>query len=126
MLSLLRNSATTDKQLIKLAERMHIPNLRVAWLHDYDKKYNGPQVLNLGNQFNGGTHWVAVYKDHYFDALGLPPPPISDLPTKQYTDIDIQPSDQGHCGQYCLLFLRYAIDNDLGDFYSLFNGLNIT
>lgn len=126
MLSILRKSETSDKELIKLGNLMGIRNLRISWASDYDKNYKGPQILNLGNRSNGGTHWVAVFNDHYFDSLGLPPPSISDLHNKQYTDIDIQPSMQGHCGQYCLLWIRHMMDNDMGDFYKLFNGLNIT
>ncbi|ETM55643.1 hypothetical protein L914_01168 [Phytophthora nicotianae] len=74
----------------------------------------------------GGTHWVAVYGDHYFDPLGMPPPSVKDLDEKQWTSIDVQRSSYGHCGQYCIYFLWHAIRNDVDGFYSDFDAYNIT
>jgi hypothetical protein len=117
---------TSDKQLFKLADHMGINDLEINWLRDYDPDHRGPQILNLGSSLLGGTHWVATYEDWYFDSLGLPPPSYKDLDEKQYTSLNIQPSDEGHCGQYSMLWLYYAQKKDLDGFYSMFKTLNLT
>ncbi|KAF4128243.1 hypothetical protein GN958_ATG22565 [Phytophthora infestans] len=124
--SLLREPATTDKQLFRLAKAVGIRNVAISWLQNYDPNHKGPQVINLGSPRMGGTHWVAVYRDHYFDPLGMPPPSVKDLDEKQWTTIDVQKSSYGHCGQYCIYFLWHAIRNDVDGFYSDFDAYDIT
>ncbi len=123
--SILRQSINSDRELMFLAKKMGLKNLRVIWLADY-KDADEPTIINLGNQLNGGTHFVAAYKDHYFDSMGQVPPHVGDLDKKQWTSIQIQPLNQGHCGAYSLLFLLYATRDKLPEFYSLFRPLNIT
>ena len=113
----------------KLAETE--PSLRkhklvVQWDYKYDKKtmWNSPVVLNLGNPLNlGGTHWVAIYKDKYFDSYGLSPPDIIlEAGWKgEHNKRQIQGILNGNCGQYCVLWLSYVLRNKEKDFYDLFH-----
>lgn len=113
---------TSGEDLETLARRLNIP-IRVTWKDDYDPKFQGGQVLNMGNESIGGTHWVATYRDKYFDPFGMPPPPK--LIHLQWMPLDIQDQDFGHCGQYSVYWIYFAMKDELDQFYSLFTPENI-
>lgn len=124
---ILNRSINTDIELKKMAKAIGIGNLEVIWLKDYSEQYlNKPTIINIGNTSTGGTHWVAAYKDQYFDSMGQMPPAYRGLDKKQWAPLQIQRLSQGHCGAYALLFLYYAIRNDIDGFYNIFKAYNIT
>lgn len=72
-------------------------------------------VLNLesyDNNFEGGTHWVALYKNkndvYYFDSFGGKPPNIvMQLFSKvHYNSYQVQELRSNNCGLYCMMFLK--------------------
>jgi len=126
MENLIRNSITSDDDLRKAGQRLNI-DIGIVWLRDYRHWMEDyPTIINLGSSISGGTHWIAIYKEHYFDSFGMPPPHWQGLERKEWTDLQIQSIEQGYCGAYCILFLYHAINNSLPEFYSEFNPLNIT
>jgi hypothetical protein len=71
----------------------------------------------------GGSHWIALYKNKFFDSFGLPP---SDIVLKNgfkgdWKGVQIQSMQTGGCGQYCLLWLYYVLSGDEAGFYELFH-----
>lgn len=114
----------TASELKDLANKLGI-NLECIWLKDYSTN-DKPTILNLGNAFTGGTHFVAIYKNQYFDPFGMDPPPIvmEKNPIVQWKDVQIQSLKTGHCGIYCVCFLYYAIHDDLETFYKSFTKMN--
>lgn len=108
---------------------------------DWAENWNGATaILNIGD--NEGTHWVAIscLKDKdagyapsgsttsdrkiYFDSFGLPPD--SDIPNwseLEWNPFQIQPIDQGFCGQYCVCFLWYMQHNQEDEFWKLWSML---
>jgi hypothetical protein len=124
--NLLRRAINTDKELYLAAKQIGLKELKVIWLSEYKKTMTGPIIINIGNSSNGGTHFVATFDDFYFDSFGQVPPHVNGLDKKQWTELQIQPMGEGHCGAYCLLFLLYATKNRLPQFYSQFKPLNIS
>lgn len=130
--SLSKPAETSKQQLLKLWDEFTTGGygLVVEWDYNYNKKtmYDRPVILNIGNPFNvGGTHWVSVYRDKYFDSFGLPPPSIlyANGWTGAWNDKQIQAVNRGNCGQFALLFLLYAtkargFEGGLEKFYKLF------
>ncbi len=99
--------------------------LVIQWDYKYDKKtmWSKPVILNLGNPLHlGGTHWVAVYKDKYFDSYGLAPPSIlMDAGwSGDWNKRQIQGVLNGNCGQYAILWLSYVVRNKENEFFNLF------
>lgn len=124
--ALLKKPLTNDSELKGLAKKIGLPAIEINWLSDVNDDPNILQIINLGSMLLGGTHFVATYGDHYFDPLGMPPPAVSYLDDKQFTNLNIQRSSQGHCGQWCVLWLYYAYRDELPEFYSMFEAYNIT
>lgn len=115
----LNKSMTTKQELEDVMKKLNIPG-NVAWLIDFDKKQPN-QILNMGNGFLGGTHWIAVdnINKRYFDSFGLPPPPT--IPKDyEYTTLHIQNINYGRCGQYCILFLYYSNMDEVDKFINKF------
>lgn len=118
---LVEKSMTTKSDLEFIADKLGI-NLKVNWLKDVDPNFKGPQIINLGNPIISGTHWVATYNGKYFDSFGMIPP--EKLDHLEWVPLQIQNQNYGRCGQYCILWLYYAINNELDQFYNLFETLN--
>lgn len=124
-----RKDQTNKEQLYRIWDEIAEPQWRDKLMVDWDYRWNKslydrPVVLNLGNPLNvGGTHWVAVWKDKYFDSYGLPPSDI--LLSKGWRGTwnthQIQGITAGRCGQYCLIWLKHVLENREEDFYKLFN-----
>lgn len=117
------NSASSSKEdLLYLCDKLNIePYPTITWLKDYDKSMDKDgAIINLGNPlFRGGSHWVCVYKNTYFDSFGLYPPP--EVKNKIYQDIKIQNPEDGKCGLYCVLFIYFAKKNNIEEFYEIFD-----
>lgn len=119
---IINSASSTKEDLLFLCKKLNInPPPDIVWLKDYKPSMdtNGV-IINLGNPiFRGGTHWVCVYKNSYFDSFGIHPPP--EIKNKMYRDIQIQDPDDGKCGLYCILFIYFAKKNNLEEFYKLFD-----
>lgn len=115
---------TTDMQLIEYARELSIP---LAAVVSKDKLvYLTPQpytgyIVNMQDSTAGfGTHWVAIWFTRglacYFDSFGIDPPLAVQDFTRHHQLIvsrdEIQNINGGHCGQYCLVFLKFMSDND--------------
>lgn len=115
---IIRSSVSSRDDLEKLATRLNL-NIKFDWIDNYDPKATN-QILNIDADHIGGSHWIAIHEDYYFDPLGLPIARDS-LQGLQYTRIPIQDYNHGACGLYCVLFIWYASRDDIDGFYSLFN-----
>ena len=73
-------------------------------------------VVNLDNDDQPGSHWVAIWIGcagaEYFDPIGLPPlftdiEQFMDKASGQWTynDAELQSVDSDVCGHYCLFYL---------------------
>lgn len=129
---ILRKPATNMDELKKLANSIGINPIKIEWVRDYDPKTEIPQILNMGSPDPRmmGTHWTAVAEVNgrrmYFDSYGLPPTYeiLRKSPDIEYSPLTIQSSMSGGCGQYALLFIHYALQNELDEFFALFNMTN--
>lgn len=121
---IIRKSETSAEELERLANHLGI-NVRIVWRKDYDPKLeknpNIGQIINMGNGV--GSHWVAAYKDKYFDSLSMPPPP--NMVHLQWTPLQIQNIRSGGCGNYCIFWLYHAMRDELDEFYTHFDPYNI-
>lgn len=124
---ILKRPMNTKDELQSLANKLGF-DIHVQWLNEYDinKDYDIPTVLNIGNNIIGGTHFVAIYKNQYFDPFGIDAPKsITEKNNNLHqSHIDIQSIKTGHCGIYCVCFLYYAIHNDIDSFFKSFKNLN--
>ena len=119
---LIHLGTTSDNDLKKIALALGIPNLRVDWGSAAPKNFESiPSIWNIGDQ-SIGTHWVASYGDKYFDPTGLPPD--VQFTKYQWSPIQVQALESRFCGQYCLLWLYYAIRDNIPGFYAEFDMLN--
>lgn len=114
---IIRSSVSSRDDLEKLSEQLDL-NITFDWIDNYNPNTER-QILNIDSDHIGGTHWIAIYKNYYFDPLGLPIARDS-LNHLQYTYIPVQNYKQGGCGLYCVLFIWYASNNDIDGFYNLF------
>lgn len=109
-------------ELENLCEKIDI-KAKVDWAENWD---GTTAILNIGDY--EGTHWVAISvqgdKKMYFDSFGLTPD--SDIPNwseLEWKPFQIQPIDQGFCGQYCVCFLWYMQNNQEDEFWRLWSML---
>ena len=69
-------------------------------------------VINLQDfAAGGGTHWVCVYRNEYFDSYGLCSPDIVETwMRKNHKDITYNSSklqmNDSMCGYYCIYYIR--------------------
>jgi hypothetical protein len=115
-------SGTTKSDLYEILDSLDLSrDVKIDWGYRFNK--GAPMmILNLGNNITGGTHWVAVdnLNKRYFDSFGLAPPRY--IPNSyEWTPLQIQNVNFGHCGQYATLFLYYSKMNEIDKFYNLFN-----
>lgn len=116
---IIKQDMTTKEDLLLLVDKINLKGLKINWVRDYIPDPNIKQILNLGNDIIGGTHWVSTYKNYYFDPFGLPPA-NSKLSNLQWVKFHIQDQKRGSCGQYCLLWLYYMSIGEQDKFYNLF------
>lgn len=88
-------------------------------------------IVNYESNYQTGSHYTAIYRSdrnlYHFDSLGfLVDEPIVDYAKRNNltiiaTDQRLQQDESFWCGHYCLLFLKYATQNTINDFYRLFD-----
>lgn len=106
-----------DYELIKYAKKLKIPHFIGVFSRDrlhFHPKRKESAIINLDNENNIGTHWVAYRKTgnnvEYFDSFGNLPPPL-ELQSYLYgCDIKYnydrqQNYNTTNCGHLCLKFL---------------------
>jgi hypothetical protein len=125
---IIKKPMTTRSDLEYLAKKLKIGTepserepLKVVWLKDADPNYKGPQIINLGSEIIGGSHWTCTYDGKYFDSFGLVPP--EKLEHLEWTPLQIQGITEGFCGNWCILWLYYAKIGELDRFYNMFEKL---
>jgi len=118
---ILKKPMTTKSDLEFMSNKLDL-DVKINWLKDVDVNDKGMQIINLGNPTIGGSHWVAMYNDMYFDSFGLIPP--EKLDHLEWVPLQIQNQNFGHCGSYSILWLWYAKQGELDKFYNLFNTFN--
>jgi hypothetical protein len=129
---------TTSFELQEACKELKIPLRSIAFKDQLARltPVQGAYIINMANSGSAGTHWIALwnYRDRqnksqsiYFDSFGLPPPIEVTQFAKRYGDLHVvantrqlQPTDEGFCGQFCLLFLYYVQLNRLTEFYHAF------
>lgn len=115
----LPDRALTNLDLMKYAKQLGIRNFRGVFMRDALPR-SGPRknetgILNLADEADLGSHWVAWKKDgnkvFYFDSFGNLQPP-SDLVTYfgsgktiEYNHKRYQDFNSYNCGHLCLQFL---------------------
>ena len=105
--------------MYEMNKKIKIKNLMIINKDDlmkikYNNKYN--YIINIDKKENNGSHWVAIFRDIYFDSYALKPPNvIEDYFKKGYymNDKQIQPlnNNSQYCGWICLMFLDYMNKN---------------
>ena len=119
------SSRTTNHQLAHLAKRYGIP-LNDICSKDHlnlNEPSPGGYIVNMQDSNDGnGTHWVALWLERisgkhmacYFDSFGIDPPLdvinfCCRFGAKKIISStkEIQNINGGHCGQYCIDFLRH-------------------
>lgn len=118
--NIVKKEMTTKSDLEFMAKKLGIEPLRIVWLKDADPNYKGAQIINLGNPSLSGTHWTCSYDGFYFDSFGLVPPQKFEDYNYQWIPLQIQDPKYGFCGNYVILWLYYAMRNELDQFYNLF------
>lgn len=88
-------------------------------------------IVNYESNYQTGSHYTAIYRSdgnlYHFDSLGF----LVDEPIVKYakknkltlitSDQRLQQDESFWCGHYCLLFLSFACNNYIDDFYELFD-----
>lgn len=120
----------SDAELKNIARRLHIP---LVWIGNKDllpddNTEAGGYIVNLQDDMDAdgndlpGTHWTAFLIDSgecaYSDSFGFPPPAqvqkfLQPYRPYSYTSTQIQNTQTGHCGKYCLFFLHYMLNSDI-------------
>ena len=121
----------SNNEMYDINKKLKIKNLMIINKDDlygikYNNKYN--YIINIDKKENNGSHWVAIYKNIYFDSYGLKPPnSIEDYFKKGYymNDKQIQPlnNNSQYCGWICMMFLHYMnnkYDKNKNDDYNNF------
>ena len=109
---------TTKSDLEFLAKKLNL-DVKINWLKDVDPNDKSAQIINLGNPTIGGSHWTAMYNGMYFDPFGIVPP--EKLDHLEWIPLQIQDQNFGGCGNYAVLWLYYAKEGELDQFYNMFN-----
>ena len=95
------------------------------------KLKNGAYAINLDHSEHTGIHWVVIYvkKDEviYFDSFGVEYIPKEIMKRTGNKNIKtsifrIQDNNSIMCGCFCVLFIKYMLNNKtLTDFTNLFS-----
>lgn len=113
---ILRSPVSSKADLEKLSDKLGL-SIKIDWLDNY--KHGDTGIYNIDADHIGGSHWISIVGDQYFDPLGLPIA-RDNLNHLQYTTLPIQNFRAGGCGLYALLFIYYAKNNDVDGFFNLF------
>lgn len=115
---IIKKPMTTKSDLEFLAKKLNL-DVKINWLKDVDPNDKSAQIINLGNPTIGGSHWTAMYNGMYFDPFGIVPP--EKLDHLEWIPLQIQDQNFGGCGNYAVLWLYYAKEGELDQFYNMFN-----
>lgn len=118
---ILKKPMTTRSDLEFLLTKLGIEPFRVVWLKNADPNYREAQVINLGSEVIGGSHWTCTYDGKYFDPFGMVPPQKFEDANYEWIPLPIQDMRYGYCGAYVCGFLYYAKIGEIDKFYNLFN-----
>jgi len=127
----LPTSTTTDKELVRYAKELNIPNFRGVKMRDElpaKPRKTECGILNLETSRQTGSHWVAWHKDgkecYYFDSFAEPPPLeimqylkthhelILDIPIIKRNAVTVQHDTSNECGSLCLFVLKHLSRGD--------------
>ena len=75
----------------------------ITKIRDHKKFY----IINLSARKDGGSHWVLLFQDLYFDSFGCPPPMVVAPFAAVWNDTQYQDFHSSACGFYCI----YVADN---------------
>lgn len=64
-------------------------------------------IINLSARKDGGSHWVLLFQNLYFDSFGCPPPMVVAPFASVWNDTQYQDFHSSACGFYCI----YVADN---------------
>ena len=118
---------TTNFQLERMAKKLSIP-LNGIYNKDaleFIKPEPGGYIVNLADSTDPGTHWVAVFLHgkcaYYMDSFGIIPANEIIKFMVRYTDSkcifyntkQIQNINAGHCGQWCIIWLKHMAHSRL-------------
>ena len=59
-------------------------------------------IINMSKRSEGGSHWVLLFRDIYFDSFGCPPTLAVQRFTRVYNDVAYQDFSSAACGFYCI------------------------
>lgn len=66
-------------------------------------------IINLAPRSEGGSHWVLLFGNLYFDSFGAAPPMVISPYVERYNTTQFQDFYSAACGYYCI----YVADNIL-------------
>jgi hypothetical protein len=119
---------TTNRQLIKAARLMNIPNFHCMMRDELSKLSKDKQsanlrlpisiIVNLEDSSQRGSHWCLLFADDkqkiYYSSFGDPPPVEAIQFLKSLDDRKIMSSDTqiqsfgtSHCGELCMHILYH-------------------
>jgi hypothetical protein len=121
MKSFSKNEGLRLFEIVDKCKEMQIKNFKGVFsrdkLNENKKTNNECLVLNIDDDKNPGTHWVALFIKNdvsmYFDSFGFDPPEeIKEYcKEKLYSNtFKIQLPDEEICGHYCI-FMLYRLSN---------------
>ena len=110
----------SNHDIYNINENLKIPNLLVINkddLKNIDINNNNNYIVNIDKKDGLGSHWVAIYKNIYFDSYGLKPPNVIEnyfINGYHMNDKQIQPLNKNaqYCGWVCLMFLNEMNKNN--------------
>lgn len=111
---------TSDGQLREIANKMDLPAISyIGFAEDLGNLHDGLSIINLGDSYRSGTHWVALWVEPkrltYFDSYGVgPEDEIIQLAGDRkihYNTKQVQRYEEEHCGVWALLAAKAIIDS---------------
>ncbi len=116
-MSIISNNRTTNIDLLNYASKYKLP-VSILMNNEFKHPHNGYYILNLENNGQMGSHWVALIcqkdKCFYFDSFGAPPTNNVHLRLKQrykkvyMNNSIIQDLKSNMCGWFCIGLLLYV------------------
>lgn len=142
----MNSSRTTNYQLLNLCKHFGIPIRDICNkdLLNQNQPCEGGYIINMQDSTDGhGTHWVALWLEKvifpgktsenitiYFDSFGIDPPLAVIEFCERYGGAKarivsstkvIQNINGGHCGQYCIDFLKNMMNKHIRNPIERFN-----
>lgn len=121
----------SDVDLRELGKRLNVKINKITYAEDINPNGTlpyGVNIINLGDEQIGGTHWTLWYvpKDrsgltYYFDSFGgTPEDNIVNLSERKgksivMNNMQIQGYNEQHCGVWTLLMAKILVEANKGD-----------